>query len=713
MLAVYEGDDLSGLRPVAGSPYGTLQLQAVAGTIYQIAIDNMEAFYGTAFALEILRPPLNDDFADRLVLSGETVVAASNLGAWREPGEPAEGRDFSLWWSWTAPKTGRLTVTAGTDGIFSLLAFYTGNEVSDLTPVAGVAGTGSFTVEGGTVYHIAASGIWTPDWEISFTLAYLTPNDAFADRASIANNPVTLRGTNTTATSEANESLLEGATGQTLWWTWTAPSNGTVTLDISGSPFAHSIYGALYLGPLLGVYTGDALTNLSLIASNSYYAGGIQPGGISRWRITPSLTFAAIAEQNERTITLLKDYHLFLQDPNPILLRKLKDVLLDCKVKQKTIVLAGCRLVLPPELERELTVVEFALPGREDLRHVLQGILESAGINSMDVEQQDKVIDAASGLTTIEAENAYALSFIQTKSIDPTVVSCEKAQAVKKNGLLEIIETDESLESIGGLDVLKTWLLKRSSAFTERAKQYGLPNPKGLLIIGIPGTGKSLTAKATAKVFGVPLLKLDAGRIFGGIVGQSESNLRSVIQTAEAIAPCCLWIDEMEKGFAGSKSSNATDGGTSARVFGSFISWMQEKKAPVFVVATANDVQQLPPELLRKGRWDELFFVDLPSQEERQTIWSIQIEKHGRDPKDFDVLQLARATDGYTGSEIEAAFVESMFAAFEREQEPTDLTISQVLTDFVPLFWQSLASVTSSPRRTPNCEQTWNYYCVS
>jgi ATP-dependent 26S proteasome regulatory subunit len=399
----------------------------------------------------------------------------------------------------------------------------------------------------------------------------------------------------------------------------------------------------------------------------------------------PLEALQAISDQNERTVTLLKDYHLFLQDPNPILLRKFKDVLLDCKVKQKTIVLVGCRLVLPPELERELTVVEFALPGREELCHVLHGIIESAGIKSMEPEQQERVIDAASGLTTIEAENAYALSFVQTKAINPAIVAREKAQAVKKNGLLEIIETNESLDDIGGLDVLKTWLLKRGNAFSERAKQYGLPNPKGLLIVGIPGTGKSLTAKATAKVFGVPLLKLDAGRIFGGIVGQSESNLRTVIQTAEAIAPCCLWIDEMEKGFSGSKSSNATDGGTSARVFGSFISWMQEKQTPVFVVATANDVQQLPPELLRKGRWDELFFVDLPNQEERQTIWTIQIGKHGRDPKDFDVIQLARATDGYTGSEIEAAFVESMFAAFEQEQEPTDLTISQVLTEFVPL----------------------------
>jgi SpoVK/Ycf46/Vps4 family AAA+-type ATPase len=180
-------------------------------------------------------------------------------------------------------------------------------------------------------------------------------------------------------------------------------------------------------------------------------------------------------------------------------------------------------------------------------------------------------------------------------------------------------------------------------------------------------------------------LKLDAGRIFAGLVGQSEGNLRSVIQTAEAIAPCCLWVDELEKGFAGSKSSGSSDGGTSSRVLGSFLSWTQEKTSPVFVVATANDVTQLPPELLRKGRWDELFFVDLPNEKERASIWEIQIRKHGRNPADFDIVQLSRMTQGLTGSEIECAFVESLYQAFDEEKEPTDLTIAQVLNDLVPL----------------------------
>jgi hypothetical protein len=317
--------------------------------------------------------------------------------------------------------------------------------------------------------------------------------------------------------------------------------------------------------------------------------------GQSRQANDPLEALLAIQELKEKSIILLRDFHLFLQDPNPILIRQFKDVLQRAKTQNKTLIILGCRMFLPPELEREITVIEFALPGKPQLALVLDGIIESAQLKGVEAEQRDKILDAASGLTTIEAENAFALSVAESKGVDPEIVAREKAQVVKKNGLLELIETKESLDSIGGLDVLKEWLLKRRNAFGQKAIEYGLPTPKGLLILGIAGTGKSLTAKATAKVFGVPLLKLDAGRIFAGLVGQSESNLRAVIHTAEAISPCCLWIDEVEKGFSGTKSSNATDGGTSARVFGSFLSWMQEKRSPVFVVATANDVTQLPP----------------------------------------------------------------------------------------------------------------------
>jgi hypothetical protein len=407
--------------------------------------------------------------------------------------------------------------------------------------------------------------------------------------------------------------------------------------------------------------------------------------GTSRGAQDPMEVLGVLTELPDDSIVLLRDYHVFLDDPNPLLLRQLKDQLRVGKTKGHTLAVLGCRLKLPPELEREFIVVDFTLPGAEALDEVLKGILKSTGKKRPSPESAAALIDAARGLTTTEAEDAFALSVVETGELNPVVIAREKAQAVKKNGLLELIETGESLASIGGLDLLKDWLLKRREAFTPRAKQYGLPMPKGVLMLGIPGCGKSLTAKATASVFGVPLLRLDAGRIFAGLVGQSESNLRAVIQTAEAIAPCVLWIDELEKGFAGSRSSGSTDGGTSSRVFGSFISWMQEKRSPVFIVATANDVSQLPPEMLRKGRWDELFFVDLPTREEREAIWQIQIAKFNRDAGSFDIRQLAKATEAFTGSEIEQVFIEALYRAFEQEQEPTDLTIGTVLVDFVPL----------------------------
>jgi hypothetical protein len=382
--------------------------------------------------------------------------------------------------------------------------------------------------------------------------------------------------------------------------------------------------------------------------------------GAQNTALDPLEALQAIEEQKEKTITLLKDFHLHLNDPNPILISKLKQVLALAKTQNKTLIILGCRLCLPPELEREITVIDFSLPNEEQLGKVLDGITESAGIKNLAADAKENALRSTKGLTTIEAENAFALSIVQSGKIDPAIIAKEKAQALKKYGLLEIIETNESLDTIGGLDVLKSWLLTRKNAFSKRAIEYGLPAPKGVLVMGISGTGKSLTAKATANVFGIPLLKLDAGKIFGSLVGSSEANIRTVIHTAEAIAPCCLWIDELEKGFSGMKSSGSTDGGTSARVFGSLLNWLQEKKSPVFVVATANDVSQLPPELLRKGRWDELFFVDLPNEDERKTIWTIQIQKYGRKPKDFDLPQLARMSDGMTGAEIEGAFVEAL-----------------------------------------------------
>ena len=391
------------------------------------------------------------------------------------------------------------------------------------------------------------------------------------------------------------------------------------------------------------------------------------------------------AADNPRHVVLLRDLQLHLDQSDPLLVRRLKDILRVAKSNGHAIILLGCRLKLPPELEHEITHVDFNLPDPARLGAVLDGILKSAKLKNVHEVVKEAALQSALGLTTTEAENAFALSVVETRGIDPKVIAREKARALKRNGLVEVVEATTSLDDIGGLGQLKEWLQRRGGAFSASAKAYGLPAPKGLLIVGIPGTGKSLTAKATAGAFGLPLLRLDMGRVFGGIVGQSEANLRSVIQTAEAIAPCVLWIDEIEKGFSGSKSSGSTDGGTSSRVFGSFLSWMQEKDQPVFVVATANDVSKLPPEFLRKGRFDEMFFVDLPDAQERAQIWDIVIKRHGRRPADFDTVVLSRACEQFTGAEIEAVFIDALHEAYAEGREPGPKDILDAMAHTIPL----------------------------
>lgn len=368
----------------------------------------------------------------------------------------------------------------------------------------------------------------------------------------------------------------------------------------------------------------------------------------------------------KRSIVVARDLHMLLGDahnPNPMIVRKIKDAIKVGTDNNKVLIATGCRFVSIGELEKEWAVVEFKLPDKAQLKIVLDTIAKAADIELNG--NTEPLLDAASGLTTQEASDAFAMSVVECHDIKPEIVAREKAQTVKKNGILEIMETSAKAEDIGGLEIVKDWVTKRRLAFTPKAKAFGLPVPKGVLAVGIPGSGKSLLGKATASILGVPLLKLDAGKLFGSLVGQSEENLRTVIQTAEAVAPCVLFVDELEKGFSGSKSSGSTDGGTSARVFGTFLNWMQEKVAPVFVFATANDISQLPPEFLRKGRFDELFFVDLPDIEERAAIWKVHLAKCGRNVADFDIKTLSERTADYTGAEIEAAVKEGLFAVFD------------------------------------------------
>jgi SpoVK/Ycf46/Vps4 family AAA+-type ATPase len=410
----------------------------------------------------------------------------------------------------------------------------------------------------------------------------------------------------------------------------------------------------------------------------------------------PIELFDIFAKLPEKSLLLLKDFHLCLAgDPaNPFLVRKLKDALNLSKKSNRMLIILACRQILPPELEKDITILDAKLPNRDQIKQVLDGFMEST--KSKIDGSLEAILDAASGLTTNEAENAFALSAVRQKGkITADIIAKEKAQTIRKNGILELIDTSIKMTDIGGMSTLKQWLVKRRSAFSKEAKTYGLPTPKGALLVGIPGTGKSLSAKATAAILEVPLLKLDAGKLFGSLVGQSEANMRTALQVAEATAPCVLWIDEIEKGFSGTRSSGSTDGGTGSRVFGTFLTWLNDKTAPVFVIATANDISQLPPEFLRKGRFDEMFFVDLPTATERNEIWNVQINRHNRKPTTFNLDQLTEESDGFTGAEIEACVREALFAAFSENREPDTNDIVVSLQETVPLSKTMAAEVQS------------------
>lgn len=381
-----------------------------------------------------------------------------------------------------------------------------------------------------------------------------------------------------------------------------------------------------------------------------------------------------------KSIVVLRLFDHFLDDP--LVQSALLDIIPDYKMTQRMLIVLTPVSKLPVHLEKEFAFVETQLPGPQQIHDVLDGIIEGSQLKGDMVpsaKRKDELVEAALGLTTSEAENALSLSLIRpriekSKEVwDARIVMEEKCQALKKNGLLEYVPVSPSgLKDVGGLQELKSWMSKRKNAFTQKAKDFGLPAPKGIILVGPPGCGKSLTAKAASSELGMPLLRLDMGKMFGSLVGQSEQNMRTALQVAEAISPCILWVDEIEKGTAGSGGNN--DSGVGARVLGTILTWMQEKKSPVFVFATANDVTGIPPELLRKGRFDEMFSVDLPSKDERKEILQIHINKKNRGhlvtSGKIDLNYFAgEPSEGFTGAEIEAAINEAMYAAFDAEKD--------------------------------------------
>ena len=389
-------------------------------------------------------------------------------------------------------------------------------------------------------------------------------------------------------------------------------------------------------------------------------------------------------EGNQNTLFVLKDFHEAWN--NAQIKRKLRSISQRMKYSKKSILITTISSKIPEELKDEAVLLTMPLPGVEDLQQVLDRLTSAPGIQiNLTPLGKEKLIQAAVGLTTAQAQRVLAKAIVSNGVVDDRdidLVTEEKKLIIRESEALEFYSVRESPDDVGGLDVLKEWLRLRERAFTQEARQYGLPAPKGIALIGIPGTGKSLTAKMIGGLWRLPLIRLDVGALFGSLVGESEERVRRALHLAETVAPCVVWIDEVEKALA----HGGMDSGTSTRVFGTILTWMQEKTAPCFVVATANDISSLPPELLRKGRFDEIFFLDLPTTEERKEIFAVHLRKRNRLVQDYDLDTLAAQSEGYVGAEIEQAIIDAMYVGFNdgnREFRTED--ISNALKRQVPL----------------------------
>jgi SpoVK/Ycf46/Vps4 family AAA+-type ATPase len=381
---------------------------------------------------------------------------------------------------------------------------------------------------------------------------------------------------------------------------------------------------------------------------------------------------------------ILRDFQRFFDDIS--ISRKLRNLARTLKSQPKNIVIAAPNLEIPTDLEELFTIINFPYPTDTEIKTEIQRILTATG-SSLNDKLLGELVRAAQGLPLERLRRVLAKAVASQGTIEPEDVELileEKRQSIRRTEILDYYPATEQITDIGGLDNLKDWLLKRGDAFSERARAYGLPFPRGLLLIGIQGTGKSLTAKAIAHHWHLPLLRLDVGRLFGGLVGESERRTRQMTELAEALSPCVLWIDEIDKAFSGIDSRG--DAGTSSRVFGTFITWMAEKKKPVFVVATANNIQALPPEMLRKGRFDEIFFVGLPSQDEREAIFKVHLSRlRPHSLQNYDLKRLAYETPDFSGAEIEQTLIESMHIGFSQNRDFTTDDILEAASQIIPL----------------------------
>jgi AAA+ superfamily predicted ATPase len=447
--------------------------------------------------------------------------------------------------------------------------------------------------------------------------------------------------------------------------------------------------------PLVVVITPEeerALAAVKSVCSTCGYdclswdcADGFQTllGNLSPKAADPKTALEQIDKAEGQAVFVLKDFHRWWT--NDVINRQLRSVAQRLKYTKKTLVVTTPAATLPPELRDEAVLLDLPSPEIAQLGTVLDRLVQNPGVKvTLTGLGREKLLQAALGMTEAQAQRVFAKAIVRDGSLDDrdiAIVTEEKRQIIRESGALEFYAVTETLADVGGLGVLKKWLSLRERAFSQEAREYGLPAPKGVALIGIPGTGKSLTAKMVAGLWRLPLLRLDIGALFGSLVGESEERARQALQLAETVAPCVLWIDEIEKGLA----HGGLDGGTATRVFGTILTWMQEKTTPCFVVATANDVAALPPELLRKGRFDEIFFLDLPTAEERREILTVHLAKRQRIPADYDVEGLARRSEGYVGAEIEQAIVDAMYVAFNEHREFATQDVAAAFGRQVPL----------------------------
>ncbi|MCU7756670.1 AAA family ATPase [Bacillus cereus] len=499
--------------------------------------------------------------------------------------------------------------------------------------------------------------------------------------------------------------------------------------------------------PYLYIQTWEEDRILSVIRSVAQDVELIKtPREVLTWRITtgmkdskgqihseskqPLKALEFIENYDRPCIVVLQDFHVFFgghgRQADFQVIRKLRDMLVHIKQSRNPInvIITSPFLILPEDLQKDVTIVDFDLPTFEEIKSVLDEMIEinqqGGRINiSLMEEEKERLAKAALGLTLSEAENAFARAMVEDGKLDITdveVILEEKEQIIKKTGILEFINSELKMEDVGGLENLKRWLNKRNKSWLDSARKYGLPAPKGVLITGVPGCGKSLISKSISTMWQLPLLRLDMGKIFSGIVGSSEENMRKAIKTAEAISPSILWIDEIEKGFSG--ISNGGDSGTSSRIFGQFLTWMQEKTSPVFVISTANNISGLPPELMRKGRFDEIFFVDLPTHRERKEILKVHINKRLKNPEVMGLLEvtdevldeLAGKCEGFVGAEIEQLVIDALFEAYSEDRSIQLADFERAIKNTVPLSvtqaeqirlirdWANVRAVTATPR---------------